>query len=138
MSDNHLSISCYVAFLGDILISWSFKRQLVVSRSIAEVEYYTVAYAMVEARWLHYLLQELHSMLTKSTVTAITLVLSISPSTRSNTSTRSMLRLIFASSVNELPLGHSCFPCLNQLAVCRHLYQGFSMLGVSVQFQRLS
>jgi hypothetical protein len=51
-------------FLGTNLISWSSKRQNVVSRLSAEAEYRAVA----EACWLRQLLQELHAPLTKSTL----------------------------------------------------------------------
>jgi hypothetical protein len=51
-------------FLGTNLISWSLKRQNVVSRLSAEAEYRAVA----EAYWLRQLLQELHTPLTKSTL----------------------------------------------------------------------
>jgi hypothetical protein len=36
-------------FLGINLVSWSLKRQNVVSRSSADAEYWTVANAVVEA-----------------------------------------------------------------------------------------
>jgi hypothetical protein len=51
-------------FLGTNLISWSSKRQNVVSRLSAEAEYRAVA----EACWLRQLLQELHAPLMKSTI----------------------------------------------------------------------
>ena len=55
-------------FLGTNLISWSSKRQNVVSRSSAEAEYQNVANGVAEACWLRQLLQELHALLTKSTL----------------------------------------------------------------------
>jgi hypothetical protein len=55
-------------FLGTNLISWSSKRQNVVSRSSAEAEYRAVANGVAEACWLRQLLQELHAPLTKSTL----------------------------------------------------------------------
>ena len=55
-------------FLEDSLISWSSKRQPVVSRSSVEAEYRTVANSVAEAAWLRQLLQELHSPLAKSTI----------------------------------------------------------------------
>jgi hypothetical protein len=39
-------------FLGDNLVSWSSKRQKIISRSSAEAEYRAVANGMVEACWL--------------------------------------------------------------------------------------
>jgi hypothetical protein len=55
-------------FLGTNLISWSLKRQNVVSRSSAEAKYRAVANGVAEAYWLRQLLQELHALLTKSTL----------------------------------------------------------------------
>jgi hypothetical protein len=55
-------------FLEDSLISWSSKRQPVVSRSSTEAEYRTVANGVAEAAWLCQLLQELHSPLATSTL----------------------------------------------------------------------
>jgi hypothetical protein len=39
-------------FLGNNLISWSSKRQNIISRSSAEAEYWVVANGVVEACWL--------------------------------------------------------------------------------------
>jgi hypothetical protein len=47
-------------------VSWSSKRQPVVSRSSAEAEYSVVANGMAEAAWLRQLLAELHSPLSMS------------------------------------------------------------------------
>jgi hypothetical protein len=49
-------------------VSWSSKRQPVVSRSSAEVEYRDVANGVAEAAWLRQLLAELHSTLSRSTL----------------------------------------------------------------------
>jgi hypothetical protein len=51
----------YAAFLGDNLVSWSAKRQTVVSRSSAEAEYFVVANGVAEATWLRQLLYELQT-----------------------------------------------------------------------------
>jgi hypothetical protein len=55
------STSGYTVFLGDNLVSWSAKRQTVVSRSSAEAEYRAVANGVAEATWLRQLLHELQT-----------------------------------------------------------------------------
>jgi hypothetical protein len=53
------STSSYAVFLSTNLVSWSSKRQPVVSRSSSEDEYRVVANSIAEASWLHQLLQKL-------------------------------------------------------------------------------
>jgi len=55
-------------FLGDNLVSWSSKRQAIVSRSSVEAEYWAVANAVAETTWLHQLLGELHHLVLCATV----------------------------------------------------------------------
>jgi hypothetical protein len=62
------STSVYVVFLGANLVSWSSKRQTVVSRSSAEAEYCALANGVAEAFWLRHLLQKLHSPLERATL----------------------------------------------------------------------
>lgn len=62
------STSGYCMFLGDNLISWSSKRQPIVSRSSAEAEYRGVANAVAEATWIRNLLLELHIPLRQASV----------------------------------------------------------------------
>jgi hypothetical protein len=53
-------------FLDQSLISWKSKKQSIVSRSLAKVEYIALASATYEIMWLKYLLTELkidHSQL---------------------------------------------------------------------------
>jgi hypothetical protein len=67
--DTRRSTSGFCVFLGDVLVSWSSKRQPTVSCSSAEAEYRAVANAATECIWLRQLLGELQCTITKATVT---------------------------------------------------------------------
>ncbi|GJX53451.1 ribonuclease H-like domain-containing protein, partial [Tanacetum coccineum] len=62
------STSGYYVFLGDNLLSWSAKRQHIISRSSAEAKYQGVAIVVAETAWIHNLLHELHSPLLIATL----------------------------------------------------------------------
>ncbi|GKB81534.1 ribonuclease H-like domain-containing protein [Tanacetum coccineum] len=53
----------YCVFLGNNLLSWSSKRQPLLSRSNAEAEYHGVTNAVAETSWLCNLLREFHTPL---------------------------------------------------------------------------
>ncbi|KAJ9566010.1 hypothetical protein OSB04_001976 [Centaurea solstitialis] len=62
------STSGFCVYLGDNLVSWSSKRQHVVSRSSAEAEYRGIANVVAETAWLRNLLLELYCPLSRATV----------------------------------------------------------------------
>jgi hypothetical protein len=66
--DTRRSTSGFCIFLGDALVSWSSKRQPVVSRSSAEAEYRGVANAATECYWLRNLLSELGITVNKASI----------------------------------------------------------------------
>ncbi|GKD49415.1 retrovirus-related pol polyprotein from transposon TNT 1-94, partial [Tanacetum coccineum] len=62
------STSGYYVFLGDNLLTWSSKREDMLSCSSAEAEYRGVANAVAEASWIRNLLRELHTPLFTATL----------------------------------------------------------------------
>ncbi|GJX15167.1 ribonuclease H-like domain-containing protein [Tanacetum coccineum] len=62
------STSGQCVFLGNNLLSWSSKRQPMLSRSSAEAEYRGVANVVAETCWLRNLLRELHTPLSSTTL----------------------------------------------------------------------
>ena len=66
--DTRKSLTRYCVFLGNILISWRSKKQLVVSRSSAEDEYRAMASTCCEITWLFYLLEDFRIQHTKATL----------------------------------------------------------------------
>ncbi|GKB52340.1 ribonuclease H-like domain-containing protein, partial [Tanacetum coccineum] len=63
-----ISTSGYCVFLATNLLSWSSKRQLMLSRSSDEAEYHGVANVVAETCWFRNLLHELHTHLSFATL----------------------------------------------------------------------
>jgi hypothetical protein len=66
--DTHRSMSGYTVFLGDNLVSWSAKRQTIISRSSAEAKYHVVTNGVADATWLLQLLHELQALPSRCTL----------------------------------------------------------------------
>jgi hypothetical protein len=66
--DTHRSMSGYVVFLRDNLVSWSAKWQTIVSRSSAEAEYRDIANDVADVTWLRQLLHELQTSPSRCTL----------------------------------------------------------------------
>ena len=68
MSYDRRSTSGFFVYLGDSLISWFSKKQVVVSRSSVESEYRGLANTAAELTWVRSLLQELRIALSSLSV----------------------------------------------------------------------
>ena len=62
------SIEVYIYFIVDELVSWCFKRQIVIALSSCEFEYYALFEANKEAIWLRRLLIETNQISIESSL----------------------------------------------------------------------
>ena len=67
--DDRKSVASYCVYLGDTLISWSSKKQAVVSRSSTETENRSLAHVAAEISWVQSLLNELQFPLSSTPIT---------------------------------------------------------------------
>ena len=66
--DDKKSVGVYCIYLGNNLISWSFKKQSVVIKSSAESEYRSLTSACAEITWLQSLISEMKLQCTSTSM----------------------------------------------------------------------
>jgi hypothetical protein len=117
-------------FLGDNLVSWSAKRQTVVSRSSAEAEYRAVANGVAEATWLRQLLLELQAPLSRCTLVYCD---NISVVYLSNNPVQHQRTKHVEIDLHFVRESHRLSPrplCPDDIAVRRRVHEGSPVLGV--------
>ncbi|XP_017192848.2 uncharacterized mitochondrial protein AtMg00810-like [Malus domestica] len=59
------SVTGFVVYLGHNLISWQSKKQSLVSRSLIEAEYKSLAHCVADITWIQNLLRDLHQFMSE-------------------------------------------------------------------------
>ena len=67
MAEDHHAISGYAFLLDGGMVSWSLKRQEIVSLSTTESKYVTITHARKEAKWLQSLIGEVFRAIAEPT-----------------------------------------------------------------------
>ncbi|GJV12392.1 putative reverse transcriptase domain-containing protein [Tanacetum coccineum] len=100
------SVTGFAIFIGNSLVSWKSKKQIVVSKSSVEAEYKALASAICEVIWLTNLLQDLNIKVAKPiTIESIVLAEYSGTSTNASTIARQILEKITGN--NDMNVSYS-------------------------------